>query len=190
MLIISLAMTEEEKQQRVEKLEKALKDIAQGDMHAMESLYELSKAQVYGFALSILKSAHDAQDVMHDAYIKIYNASVSYTPKGTPMAWILTIVRNLSLMKIREKSRTADSGEEILELFAAESKIPATEDKVVLQAAMSVLKDDERQIVMLHAIAGFKHREIAEVLELPTNTVLSKYNRALKKLRAKLEVPE
>lgn len=190
MLIISLAMTEEEKQQRDEKLEKALKDMAQGDMHAMESLYELSKAQVYGFALSILKSAHDAQDVMHDAYIKIYNASVSYTPKGTPMAWILTIVRNLSLMKIREKSRTADSGEEILELFTAESKIPSTEDKVVLQAAMSALKDDERQIVMLHAIAGFKHREIAEVLELPTNTVLSKYNRALKKLRAKLEVPE
>jgi len=106
------------------------------------------------------------------------------------MAWLLTIVRNLALMKLRSRARTTDSGEETIKLFVAEGKIPATEDKVVLEAAISELKDDERQIVMLHAVAGFKHREIASVMELSVNTVLSKYNRALKKLRAKLEVSE
>ena len=127
---------------------------------------------------------------MHDAYIKAFQAAAIYTPKGTPMAWLLTIVRNLALMKLRSRARTTDSGEETIKLFVAEGKIPATEDKVVLEAAISELKDDERQIVMLHAVAGFKHREIASVMELSVNTVLSKYNRALKKLRAKLEVSE
>lgn len=55
---------------------------------------------------------------------------------------------------------------------------------------MKQLTDQERQIVMLHAVAGFKHREIAELLELPLSTVLSKYRRALKKLRHSLEKGE
>ena len=52
---------------------------------------------------------------------------------------------------------------------------------------MNVLDAEERQIVVLHAMTGFRHREIAEVLDLPTGTVLSKYNRALKKMRKEME---
>ena len=188
--MVFFAITDEEREKRDVQLEAALSSMAQGEVGAMEEFYELSKSQVYGFALSILKNAHDAQDVMHDAYIKAFQAAAIYTPKGTPMAWLLTIVRNLALMKLRSRARTTDSGEETIKLFVAEGKIPATEDKVVLEAAISELKDDERQIVMLHAVAGFKHREIASVMELSVNTVLSKYNRALKKLRAKLEESE
>ena len=60
-------------------------------------------------------------------------------------------------------------------------------DRMVLETAMSVLDAEERQIVILHAMTGFRHREIAEVLDLPTGTVLSKYNRALKKMRKEME---
>ena len=49
------------------------------------------------------------------------------------------------------------------------------------------LSDEERQIVVLHAAAGFRHREIADMLGLPLPTVLSKYHRTLKKLRTFLE---
>ena len=52
---------------------------------------------------------------------------------------------------------------------------------------LTVLSDTERQIVVLHAVSGFKHREIAAMLNLPLPTVLSKYNRAIKKLRSQLE---
>ena len=55
---------------------------------------------------------------------------------------------------------------------------------------MEALSDEERQIVALHALSGFRHREIAEVLELPLATVLSKYHRALKKLRSRLAPSE
>lgn len=56
-----------------------------------------------------------------------------------------------------------------------------------LDAALTALADDERQIVLLHAVTGWKHREIAGLLELPLSTVLSKYRRALLKLKTKLE---
>ena len=54
---------------------------------------------------------------------------------------------------------------------------------MTLEALLSALGDEERQIVTLHALTGLKHREIAELLGLPLATVLSKYSRALKKLQ-------
>ena len=56
-----------------------------------------------------------------------------------------------------------------------------------MQQALATLGEEERRIILLHAVTGLKHREIAALLELPLSTVLSKYNRALKKMRAYLE---
>ena len=56
--------------------------------------------------------------------------------------------------------------------------------EAVTQEALARLSPEERQIVLLHAAAGLKHREIARLLELPLSTVLSKYHRGLKKLKA------
>ena len=58
---------------------------------------------------------------------------------------------------------------------------------MVLEKVLHTLTDSERQIVMLHAVAGVKHREIAAILDMPTATVLSKYSRAIKKLRTVME---
>ena len=69
----------------------------------------------------------------------------------------------------------------------ANSILISVEDRQVLDAALTALADDERQIVLLHAVTGWKHREIAGLLELPLSTVLSKYRRALLKLKTKLE---
>ena len=55
---------------------------------------------------------------------------------------------------------------------------------------MDGLDDTERQVILLHAVAGLKHREIAELLKCPLSTVLSKYNRGLKKARKQLEGEE
>ena len=61
------------------------------------------------------------------------------------------------------------------------------EDRSILLACMEQLSDEERQIVTLHAAAGFKHREIAALLELPLSTVLTKYARAIKRLKRFLQ---
>ena len=63
----------------------------------------------------------------------------------------------------------------------------APEERAALKAALESLTDAERQIVLLHAASGLKHREIGKLLDLPLATVLSKYHRAVKKLRAQLE---
>jgi len=55
---------------------------------------------------------------------------------------------------------------------------------MVLAAAFHVLTEEERTIVLLHAVSGFKHREIAQFLSKPLATVLSKYRRAIKKIAA------
>ena len=54
---------------------------------------------------------------------------------------------------------------------------------MVLEAAFHVLNQEERQIVILHAVSGLKHKEISQIMKRPLSTVLSKYNRAIKKLK-------
>ncbi len=153
--------------------------------------YDYTHKAVYGFAYSILKNPQDAQDVVQDVYIKMYQNASKYKPQGKPMAWILTITRNLCLMKIRDNKKTVkvEEQEGLENLF----QVPAEtihEHTYILQRALSSLTEESRQIVILHALTGLKHREIAEVLNLNVSTVLSKYNRAIKKLRELIEEDE
>ncbi|MGN1419764.1 MAG: RNA polymerase sigma factor, partial [Acutalibacteraceae bacterium] len=86
-------------------LEELLNGISQGDNNAFEQFYRNTKADVYGFALSILKDTFAAEDVLQDTYVKIMSAATSYSACGKPMAWVFTITKNLALMKLREKKR-------------------------------------------------------------------------------------
>lgn len=63
-------------------------------------------------------------------------------------------------------------------------------DRLVLESAMKVLSEEEAEIILLFAVQGYKHREIAKLLGMKQNTVISKYNRGLKKLREYLEKEE
>jgi RNA polymerase sigma-70 factor (ECF subfamily) len=169
------------------RLEALLQRIAADDSAALEALYRRTGSAIYGFALSILKNTHDAEDALHDCCIAIYTAAADYRPQGKPMAWIMTIVRNLCLQKLRERQKSADLPQEDWEAYIESRPEVTPEDRMVIAACMEQLTEQERQIVALHALAGFKHREIAAILRLPLPTVLSKYNRALKKLRQHLE---
>ena len=154
---------------------------AEGNTEALAELYEHTKSAVYGFALSMLRNRHDAEDVLQETFIRAYSAAAGYEPMGKPMAWIFTIARNLAMMKLRERSRTAEVDE--LSAFEAPEEGLSREERIALNAAVDSLGAEEGQIVMLHAISGLRHREIAELMELPLPTVLSKYHRALKKLK-------
>lgn len=161
--------------------EQLLFQLADGNLDVMSALYTATSSAVYGFALSILKNATDAEDVMQETYLRIYKAAPTYRSMGKPMAWILTIVRNLALMKLRE--RKSEVLPEDYELSDHGTPQLATENRLVLRAALQQLTEEERQIVVLYAVSGMKHREIAALLELPLATVLSKYHRSLKKLK-------
>ena len=99
------------------------------------------------------------------------------------MAWLLTITRNLALSRLREHGRTEALVQEDWQDRLADNPAVSHEDRMTLEALLSALGDQERQIVTLHALTGLKHREISEILGIPLPTVLSKYSRALKKLQ-------
>lgn len=164
-----------------------IQGISAGDTTALEQLYQYTHASVYSFALSILKNTHDAEDALHDCYVAVWHGAANYRSQGKPLAWLMTITRNLCLQRLRERQKTADAPQDSRELDLADKTGLTMEDRSVLSACMEQLSDQERQIVTLHAVSGFKHREIAELLEMPLSTVLSKYNRALKRLRQYLQ---
>ena len=170
-----------------EMLEQLLERVALGDTEALGALYGKTRGAVYGLALSILKSAHDAQDITQDTFVKVWEAAGSYRSQGSPMAWILTIARNLARTRLRQSVRFKELTEAEWEAIPAGASAVTAEDRAVLQEALAILGDAERQIVLLHASSGLKHREIAALLEMPLPTVLSKYHRALKKMRIQLE---
>lgn len=166
--------------------ESLLLEMGQGSQEALAGLYQATHAAVYGFALSIVKNVQDAEDIMQEVYLQAYAAATSYRPQGKPLAWVLTITRHLALMRLRERKRHTATAPEDWGLAALDSQQVTDEDRIVLAAAIEALGDDERQIVTLHALTGMKHREIASLLDLPLATVLSKYRRALIKLRKNL----
>ena len=160
--------------------------IAEGNTEALAQLYHRASAAVYAFALSILKNPTDAEDVLHDCFVSIFTSAGSYRSKGKPMAWILTITRNLCMKRFQEQQRISELNQQDWNSFAANDPTTANNDRILIRECMLSLNDEERQIVILHAVAGLKHRQISQLLELPLSTVISKYNRAIKKLKAKL----
>lgn len=163
-------------------LDGLIEDIAGGDSAAFETLYKQMKASVYGYALSLLKNTQDAEDVVHDCFVKLYFAAASYRKGGKAKAWIMTIARNLCVQRLRDRKRQGVSLSEDQDGEIAYAERVTPEDRIVLEQCMLLLSDQEREIIILHAVSGFKHREIAEMLGIPLSTVLSKYNRGLKKL--------
>lgn len=173
-------------------LDTYIRRIAAGDTRALENLYHETHTSVYAYVISVLKNVHDAEDVLHDCYLAVHSAAANYSSSGKPMAWIITIAKNLCLMKLRERKKKAEVEDEdffINAQYNEDSRL-TPEDMFILNECMSELSDEERQIVVLHVVSGFKHREIASFLNMALPTVLSKYHRALKKLKTSLSKGE
>ncbi len=167
--------------------EQLLAGIAREDPEAFTELYRQARSSVFAFALSMLRSRQEAEDVTQDTFLKVRAAAHLYEPRGKPMAWILTITRNLCLMRIRRQRMIspAPPDENIADMSF--DRIENAEDRMAVKAALRVLTGEESRIIMLHAVSGLRHREIASLLGLPLSTVLSRYNRGLKKLKQELQ---
>ena len=169
-------------------LEEFLIKVAAGDRDALAALYRRTRTAVYSLALSYLKQHADAEDVTQNTFLRIWEHADQFRSTGKAISWILAITRNLSLMALRQR-REEDLPPEDWDALPEKPSL-SPEDRHILAVVLSALGDQERQIVLLHAVTGLKHREIAALLELPLSTVLSKYHRALKKLREQLKGDE
>lgn len=166
-------------------LRELIRRIGLGEEEALASLYEQTRHAVFGFALSISKNHADAEEIMQDTFLAVDANADRYQPVGSPMAWILTITRNLAYQRLRRAKRET-AAEDIPEEADHAILSEETENKMILETALKTLGEEERQIVMLHAVSGLKHREIAALLGLGLPTTLSRYHRALAKLQKQL----
>lgn len=182
-MILFQTFHEESHASRDEHLDSCIRLIADGSRDGLETLYRETSTAVYAYALSVLKDPHDAEDVLQECYLRIYASAPGYLSAGKPMAWIMTIAKNLCLMQLRQRQRAVDLSPEDWNRYLEDNRQMDPDERIVLAQCMSRLSEQERQIVTLHAVAGFKHREIAQFLQIPLPTVLSKYHRSMQKLK-------
>lgn len=95
---------------------------------------------------------------MQDTFVSVMQSASSYQPSGKPMAWLLTIARNLALMRLRKAENKNISFDELFHVEDPHNAYRETENHMVLDKVLRLLTDSERQIVMLHALSGLKHR--------------------------------
>lgn len=165
-------------------LDKYLDRIKNGEEDALRDLYELTKNNIYSFALSILRNHEDAIDTLQETFISVYHNIDKYESKSKPLAWIYTITKNIAYSKIRSNKKTVNIEE--IEFVTHHNY----DDKLLVETILKALSEEERKIVILHVVNGFKFREIARILDLKLSTTLSKYNRAMKKLKLLLKEDE
>lgn len=170
------------------KLKKDMIRLQGGDINALESIYELTRRGVFSFVLPILRDYDKAEDIMQQTYVQIYEKIDQYDKSKNPQNWILTIAKNLALNEINKDNRElstdfmdAVNGDKVFSFDRNEYDTPT------IDLANKILTPSEFQIVMLFAVGEYKHREIAEILDLPLGTVTWKYSSAINKLKKALK---
>ena len=156
-----------------------LKDVQRQDKVAFENLFNKCKNGVFSFLSTYTKDYQSAEDLLQETFIKVKLNAQSYKAGTNASAWILQIAKNTAIDFLRKEKKTVD----IEQVVLADKRQDADEALVLHNALNNHLKDNERQIVLLHIVYGYKHREIAKILGIPVGTVLWKYNAALKRLK-------
>ncbi|MGN1315875.1 MAG: RNA polymerase sigma factor [Acutalibacteraceae bacterium] len=161
----------------------ALKKIAQGDNVAFEQLYIETKRGVYAFLFSYFNNQADCEDAMQTTYLKIKQNIGKYKIGSNGLAWILQIAKNTALNELRaranyEKQREGVLHQEVINYDNLEIK------DTLIMIMKRILDEEEQRIVILHVVWGYKHKEIAKIINSPIGTVMSKYKRAADKLKS------
>jgi RNA polymerase sigma-70 factor (ECF subfamily) len=159
----------------------------QGDAHAFSLLYETIYKDMYRFALYTLKNPHDAEDTVSEAVLDAFFGIGKVRDVHAFRAWMFQILSAKCKRKLKSYVNKTVPMEEQDEQMSGRALDQDLADNCDLQNAMQRLTEQERWIVGLSYIAGFRSKEIAHQLHMNSNTVRSVQSRALVKLRHMLE---
>lgn len=166
-------------------IDEYLKAVAEGDITALEVLYQEMNKAIYALSFAIVRDKQIAEDVLQETFLRIYDNASKYKPGTNAKAWILSIARNLTYDALRMQKHTV-SDADLEEDASNDNAEIVIIDKIMLENALLELSGIERQIVILHVIGGLKHHEVAEIVGVLPDNVRQKYRQALKKLMKKL----
>lgn len=166
-----------------------------GDADAFEVIYDRHSAAAYSLARRLCRSAEVAEDVVQEAFLSLWRRRDRYdAARGDVRAWVLTIVHNVAIDRIRragshERRRASAEGlEEYLEApERTDEEVQRREEADQIRAALSALPDEQRQVIELAFFDGLTHTQIAAELEQPVGTVKGRIRLGLLKLQAQLE---
>ena len=161
------------------RLDNLMKEVTQGSERAFEELYEGMKRGVFALAYSYLRNYEDAEDVLQQTFLTVKRKAYLYRVGTDARAWIFQIAKNAALDELRKRKQRKEG--ELLQEEGVETPV------VFLDELTARLSEEEREIVIMKAVWGYKHKEIAEEKGLPLGTVTWKYNEAIKKLRKEQE---
>lgn len=168
-------------------IDRCLVGVSKGDNDALLKLYEGTKKGIYAFLYSFYQNVWDTENAMQTVYLKVKQNAHSYKHGTDGRAWLFQVAKNLALNEIKKLAREKTADTETLEYHGGKSETASGE---VFEAINKALSEVERQIVILHVLWGYKHREIAKELDMPLGTVLSKYKTSIAKLQNYLKKGE
>lgn len=160
-----------------------LEKVAQGDEKAFEEIYGDMKTPIMTVIFRIVQNKETAEDLLQEVFIKLYLSPPKDIAK--PRAYIFKTASNLALDNIRASKQTVNL-DECEGLMYTNGGSGDWGEKLDIEQALGKLDEKKRQIVSLHINAGFKFREIAEILDIPLGTAIWRYNDAVKQLRSLL----
>jgi RNA polymerase sigma-70 factor (ECF subfamily) len=158
---------------------------------------------LYRTALRMTRNPADAEDLVQEAYLRAFRSLHQFKPGTNLRAWIFRIMTNAYINEYRKRSRrpTNSSLDDLEEFYLYDHLIdsgvqPTSErpEDVVLNRltaqdvidALDGLSDDFREVVILADVEGFSYREIAEIMDIPVGTVMSRLYRARRRLQRSL----
>jgi RNA polymerase sigma factor (sigma-70 family) len=160
--------------------QKLVKDCLKGKSQAQRELYELFAQPMLGVCYRYTRSIRDAEDVLQEGFIKVFHHLQQYKQEGELGAWIRRIMVNTALNYLKRNRKYQE------EMFFTEEYLhPVTDDDPAIRLQAKELADLIRQlpqgyqvIFNLHAVEGFTHVEIGEMLGISDGTSRSQYSRA------------
>ena len=161
----------------------AIEKCRNGDKESFRFLVESYQNQAVGHAIAIIGNREDALDAVQEAFIDAFQALKNFDTTRRFYPWFYVLLRHCCY-KMFAKNREMDCVEET-EIIAPQTNLPR-EDQLALETALLSLSKEDREIVTLKYLDGLSYDEIAEHLEIPKGTVMSRLFYARKQLQAKL----
>jgi RNA polymerase sigma-70 factor (family 1) len=166
--------------------------IAKGDQGAFRELFDLYKERFFTFAYGLTHSKVDAEEIVQDIFLKLWEARASLTSIEYPQSYMFTMVRNRTLDLLAKIGRDQTLIKQVWSNIRqseelTEQILQAKESQKLIQDAVAGLPERKQRIFELSRQQGLNHDEIADLLGLSKQTVKNNLSEALKQIKTYLE---
>ncbi len=166
---------------------KLIEQCLQGDHAAFELIYKDLSPKMYAVSLRYTQQDQDAQDVLQEAFIRIYKNLSKFRFSGSFEGWCRRIVTNTAIEAIRKKGRSKETSTEVLPDQPVDAKSFERLKMEDLMRLVRSLPDGYRSVFNLYVIDGYPHKEIAEMLGISESTSKTQLYKARLTLQRMIE---